>query len=239
MNRMPVPGPLVRAGPVVTIGGRRSTSRRSAMCFSPLAPVILVPMAAIELREHLSPAMRRRFRTGRISLDFTHTGGDGEAARWEILHRPDDVARFLGIIVGTERPTVRTRDMEAVRTLRRAISGLARSRVAGEPAPASAIPDINIAAAKPPLVPELAGDRRLRLVPGTASQALSTIARDAIELFSAPLADRIRICGAPDCGLLFVDTSRPGRRRWCSMEWCGDRAKKRSARQPVREGDAP
>jgi predicted RNA-binding Zn ribbon-like protein len=30
--------------------------------------------------------------------------------------------------------------------------------------------------------------------------------------------------------LLYVDASRPGRRRWCSMERCGDRAKKRKAR---------
>jgi predicted RNA-binding Zn ribbon-like protein len=195
-------------------------------------------MAQIERREDLSPATRRRFRTGRTSLDFTHTGGDGEAARWEILHEPEDVARFLGIILETEPPIVRGRDMGDVRELRRSISGLARGRVVGEKAPAGAIPAINAAARKPPLVPELDAEGRLRLVPGTGSQALSTIARDAIDLFSAALADRIRICEADDCGLLFVDTSRPGTRRWCSMEWCGDRAKKRSARRTVRGGDA-
>jgi predicted RNA-binding Zn ribbon-like protein len=75
-----------------------------------------------------------------------------------------------------------------------------------------------------------------RLIQGNAKQALSTVARDAIELFSSTLADRIRICAADDCGLLYVDTSRPGTRRWCSMEWCGDRAKKRTAGRPVRQG---
>ncbi len=190
---------------------------------------------AIELREDLDPAMRRRFRSGRMCLDFTHTGGDGEAARWEILHEPGDVARVLGIIVETEPPIVRSRDMGDVRELRRAISGLARTHVAGDPEPAGAIDAINTAADRPPLVPQLDRERRLRLVRGTASQALSTIARDAIDLFSSRLADRIRICEADDCGLLFVDSSRPGSRRWCSMEWCGDRAKKRSAGRPVRE----
>ena len=32
---------------------------------------------------------------------------------------------------------------------------------------------------------------------------------------------------AEDCGWLFLDTSRSGRRRWCSMQSCGNRAKAR------------
>ncbi|NEE48667.1 CGNR zinc finger domain-containing protein, partial [Streptomyces sp. SID8455] len=40
----------------------------------------------------------------------------------------------------------------------------------------------------------------------------------------------IRTCGADDCRLLFVDTSRPGKRRWCSMERCGNRHKVRAHR---------
>ncbi|WP_127070567.1 CGNR zinc finger domain-containing protein [Pelagibacterium lentulum] len=34
---------------------------------------------------------------------------------------------------------------------------------------------------------------------------------------------RLRAC--PRCGWLFVDTSRGGRRRWCSMQTCGNREK--------------
>lgn len=37
--------------------------------------------------------------------------------------------------------------------------------------------------------------------------------------------DRIRSCDHPDCDLWFLDTSRNGTRRWCSMERCGNRAK--------------
>jgi predicted RNA-binding Zn ribbon-like protein len=37
--------------------------------------------------------------------------------------------------------------------------------------------------------------------------------------------DRIRRCDHPDCVLWFLDTSRNGTRRWCSMERCGNRAK--------------
>ena len=37
--------------------------------------------------------------------------------------------------------------------------------------------------------------------------------------------DRIRGCANPDCVLWFLDTSRPGTRRWCSMAACGNRDK--------------
>jgi predicted RNA-binding Zn ribbon-like protein len=43
-------------------------------------------------------------------------------------------------------------------------------------------------------------------------------------------ARHIRVCAAENCGLLLVDTSRPRRRRWCSMEHCGNRAKIRTHR---------
>jgi predicted RNA-binding Zn ribbon-like protein len=38
---------------------------------------------------------------------------------------------------------------------------------------------------------------------------------------------RIRKCGATDCEVYFIDTSKAHRRRWCSMQNCGNRAKQR------------
>jgi predicted RNA-binding Zn ribbon-like protein len=88
---------------------------------------------------------------------------------------------------------------------------------------------VNAAAAVPSLVPALRPDGGTTSLP-TAAAALSTLARDAVDLFGGPLARRIRVCAAENCGLLLVDTSRPGRRRWCSMELCGNRAKIRTYR---------
>jgi predicted RNA-binding Zn ribbon-like protein len=39
--------------------------------------------------------------------------------------------------------------------------------------------------------------------------------------------DRIRACAGQDCVLHFYDTSRAGKRMWCSMAGCGNRAKAR------------
>jgi predicted RNA-binding Zn ribbon-like protein len=38
---------------------------------------------------------------------------------------------------------------------------------------------------------------------------------------------RIRKCGATDCEVYFIDTSKARRRRWCSMKNCGNREKQR------------
>lgn len=44
---------------------------------------------------------------------------------------------------------------------------------------------------------------------------------------------RIRKCGASDCDVYFVDTSKGHRRQWCSMRNCGNREKQRRWRSGV------
>jgi predicted RNA-binding Zn ribbon-like protein len=45
----------------------------------------------------------------------------------------------------------------------------------------------------------------------------------SIEAFFGLPRERVRSC--PRCGWLFLDTSRGGKRRWCSMRICGNREK--------------
>jgi predicted RNA-binding Zn ribbon-like protein len=60
---------------------------------------------------------------------------------------------------------------------------------------------------------------------GAIPTALALLAVHA--LFTLP-PDRIRACSR--CGWLFLDSSRGGRRRWCSMNTCGNREKARRHR---------
>jgi len=65
-----------------------------------------------------------------------------------------------------------------------------------------------------------------RFTPGarTSGCLLVTAVLDALDLVrDAP--GRVRECADPACPVMFVDTSRNGSRRWCSMEGCGARAK--------------
>jgi predicted RNA-binding Zn ribbon-like protein len=56
------------------------------------------------------------------------------------------------------------------------------------------------------------------------------VADSAVELLRHGPLERVGEC--PSCGWLFLDTSRNGRRRWCSMAMCGNRVK--SARHYAR-----
>jgi predicted RNA-binding Zn ribbon-like protein len=181
--------------------------------------------------------LRRRFRTGRPCLDLVHTGGEGALARFEIVRGPDDLGRLLGVILGLPPVPANAADLAAMRPLRAALTRIAYDLAEGSQPPIPIDPPrpddiatVNAAAAVPPLVSALRQDGGTTFVAPTAAAALSTLARDAVDLFGGPLARRIRVCAAENCGLLLVDTSRPGRRRWCSMELCGNRAKIRTHR---------
>ena len=57
---------------------------------------------------------------------------------------------------------------------------------------------------------------------------LAVVARAAAALLTGSRVQRIRRCeGVGDCGWLFLDATKNGRRRWCSMAGCGARAKTR------------
>ncbi|WP_084735212.1 CGNR zinc finger domain-containing protein [Actinophytocola xinjiangensis] len=55
---------------------------------------------------------------------------------------------------------------------------------------------------------------------------LRSVALSAVELLGGPDRDAIRACPGDGCGWLFLD--RRGRRVWCSMAACGNRAKVRA-----------
>jgi len=81
--------------------------------------------------------------------------------------------------------------------------------------------------AEPVPVPALDARGQLRYgaeEPVTAVPA--AVARDALDRATAPAPARVRACTGPHRGAWFLDNSRPGNRRWCSMETCGNQAKK-------------
>ncbi|MCP4977561.1 MAG: hypothetical protein GY931_15520 [Maribacter sp.] len=55
------------------------------------------------------------------------------------------------------------------------------------------------------------------------NQIIAPIVKDSYLLITEGRLDRIKEC--PKCGWLFYDVSKNGKRKWCSMEVCGSRAK--------------
>ncbi|MFJ6379670.1 CGNR zinc finger domain-containing protein [Kitasatospora sp. NPDC092039] len=174
------------------------------------------------------------FDPGALCLELLTTGGPGPYARYEVLHRPADLAAWLPLSrlrLPADAVRVSPTELAATRTLRDALWRLAAARAHGTPGEPGDYAVLNRTAEHPPMVPRIAPDGTAAApLPADGAQLASTLARDAIALLTGPYADRIRECGAHDCQLIFVDTSRPGRRRWCSMERCGNRHKVRALR---------
>ncbi len=51
------------------------------------------------------------------------------------------------------------------------------------------------------------------------------LAKQATELLTGLDRARLKVCGNPECGWLYLDTTRNASRRWCDMAACGNRAK--------------
>lgn len=178
-----------------------------------------------------SPAFRHG--AGRLSLDFIRTlryRGRPEAV--EELPDAGALAAWINEF-GPCRLTVepsRTQVTDAQR-LREAIHKLLAGIRDDETPPVSARSRVNHAAALPVPTPRI--DARGELswqADDPTSATLALVARDALDLATSDAMGKLRNCANPDCGILFLDNSRPGNRRWCSMDTCGNQAKKATLR---------
>ncbi|ADB53255.1 CGNR zinc finger domain-containing protein [Conexibacter woesei] len=212
------------------------------MTQSPLsasAPARYVRALTPEQRAALPRPTRFRF-LGRACVDLVMTGGEGWLDAWEVLHEPADFDRWLAAgplavpaaDAGTGRPPADADDLAAARALREAVRAAVEALLVGRLPATADVEAIDAAATVAPLVPRVDPRTGARSWwRPTARAALSDVARDALDL----IADRaqwrrLRICASDDCGLLFYDASRPGRRRWCSTERCGDRNRAKAYR---------
>ncbi|NUR59853.1 MAG: hypothetical protein HOV87_14455 [Catenulispora sp.] len=176
------------------------------------------------------------FRTGsgRISLDFIRTlrwrGSDEEVEELDSPQALRAWAAQLGPYApNADIPVPPPRLLRTARETREAVYLLlkaARSTSAADCPPEARTLLNNVASAPTPrpVLDKQGGLSHVAADPVAA--LLSLIARDALELATSPLVARVRDCAGPNCGAWFLDTSRPGTRRWCSMDRCGNQAKK-------------
>ena len=171
------------------------------------------------------------FDSGALSIDFAYTGAmDGPGS--ETLHAASDLAAWLVGRFPEVSDVTSERDLIDARALRGSLARAAIAHSQGAEILSDDVDVINLFAATPDIAPSLlGGTRQAGRSRAKVSQALSVIAREAIELFAANPTGRIRQCAADDCELVFYDESRSNNRRWCSMQRCGNRAKVRAHRE--------
>ncbi|GAA0404946.1 CGNR zinc finger domain-containing protein [Streptomyces luteireticuli] len=180
-----------------------------------------------------------RFDSGRLCLDlvatFAAAGRPGEEP-YERLATPERLrAWLLGARVvppGTPLDGVDSGWLRHFQALRGLLHRVVHAEVAGGPESRAADADlerVNALAAVAPPAPRAVrnGDGGLvRTVAGPPDCAAlaALVARDAVELLTDPAArGLLRQCEGESCTLLYLDTSRGRRRRWCSSEVCGNR----------------
>jgi predicted RNA-binding Zn ribbon-like protein len=170
---------------------------------------------------------------GHPALDFCNTrAGWGDAAPKEYLHTPGVLAlwaRENGLVPAAGRGCDAKADAAALGralTLREALYRCAlRTGTEADWELVSA----EASAARVASVLRPAADAAAvwapRNGPGTAADALRTVALAAEDLVTSDLSAFVAACPGAGCGWLFADRRR--RRRWCSMAACGNRAKAR------------
>lgn len=167
-----------------------------------------------------------KFRGGSPALDLAATmvGRLGATPR-DLLATPADLDRWLvAAEFAQTAPGATEGNLIQARSLREALYRLALSRAEGAALPDADRERLNGYAALPSAPPQLDADGRARLS-GDVRGLLAELARAGVSLLGGDFHDRIRQCDGPPCAVLFVDTSRKGERRWCSMSACGNKAK--------------
>ncbi len=168
-----------------------------------------------------------------LALEFANTAG------WHLSETPSErlvgwpeIVRWMGemqlLSRGDQARLSAVRgDTARVVAIREDIFQLGLARAKGNRPPRGIVERLVLAAGcRPPNVAASTEGLQWTFTARHAAEELATLlARDALSLLCSPRAEKIGLCEGGDCGWLFLDESRSGRRRWCSMNDCGARAK--------------
>jgi predicted RNA-binding Zn ribbon-like protein len=187
----------------------------------------------------------RDFIGGHVALDFTNTVTardtiprdwlDGYArllewARMAEVIDPRTTARLAAAADDTPRDAAAA--LGRARKAREALHDVCTALVDKKTASTSALGELEGAWKRAADRARLtAHDGRLHLEPDAQSSGLDLpldlVVLAAVDLLGELDTGRTRVCRGHDCGWLFIDTSKSGRRVWCDMGTCGNTAKSR------------
>jgi len=191
------------------------------------------------------------FDAGTLALDLLNTWRFNADQPLDLLQSPEDLVIWLAaaglpddgyFAELSSSPSNRRILLDEALWLRRDILLIVQSLVAGEPAPPYTVDALNR------ILTESGTSFRLDslIIPPEGEQEegmedqlvlnahehvssvlglLQPIALSAARIVTEANPTRIRQCASRNCMYWFLDTSKSGRRRWCSMSRCGNRAK--------------
>jgi predicted RNA-binding Zn ribbon-like protein len=187
---------------------------------------------------------------GALCLNFTNTtSGRASDHNLEHLQRFDHLLAWAAHAGAMDRTACKTLAAQANRRpraaagsllravrLRESLHGIFTATIVGAAPPALAMGDLNKALAEAmaaaSILPTATGFTWTWAdLASSLDCVLWPVVRSAADLLTSPGLERLKACPGRNCGWLFFDRTRNGRRRWCEMEVCGSRAKMRRYRQ--------
>lgn len=175
---------------------------------------------------------------GHPVLDFLNTIHDWTVPQpRDYLADAGDAARLgetAGLLTRAEAGRLRrsplSGELQQLRAMRAGLERTFRAVVTGRAPRAEDLDQLSRWAA------QAAGAARLRASGGQVRRVVEVgpagapalrwrIVEMAVALLTSPRLERVKAC--PSCGWFFLDASKNGSRRWCSMTTCGSSAKSR------------
>lgn len=165
-----------------------------------------------------------------LAIDFVNTTIQKFGIPYELLNNKSDLLLWVksaGINLQTQVAEI---DLKNIYQFREALKTLFEAKMQNSRLPESAIIILNSHLKNAPTQQQLEQNTAsVELQPLNAhlsvSEVLGEIARQAALILVSTNNLPIKSCASEKCILMFLDTSKAKKRRWCSMEICGNRAK--------------
>lgn len=208
------------------------------------------PVRSLSSTRSASPFV---FIAERLWLDYVNTDDVRRSARVDLLRDFESLVRWMeaaGVFDLERASTMRRRAQQQpagaaaavvdARRVRAALRALAERGVQSELVRNESLQEINRVLGRSAVTRRVEGR-----TDGSFTRAFVPVG-DAFAGLMIPLVEsaadalingelsRVRRCGDPRCPRVFYDSTRNGRRRWCDMATCGNRAK--AARFRAKEG---
>ena len=168
-----------------------------------------------------------------LCLEFANTRyWRGQANPTETLNGPEELAAWAAGQVAKDARALSRREFERALEVRETIYRVFDATTRGKLPAAADLQALNEQLAAAPARSTLKRERSgfawdVDMRSSSALAQLAPVLWSAGDLLTGNKLDRVKRCANPDCGWLFLDDSRAGKRRWCSMSACGNRAKAR------------
>lgn len=192
----------------------------------PANVVLLVQFAGVQ------PLAELPFVAGDVALDFVNTAElRGDPLAGDVLRTPSDLVRWgrrYGLLAD-DAPDADEAELRTALQTRELLYRLFAARVNGDSPADADLAALAAAVAEAHAAARLVAgdDGRLRWAwdPARPATIRNTAAAAAAELLQGDRVDRLKQCPGEHCGWLFIDATKRGNRRWCSMSECGQEAK--------------